>query len=480
MNIKELKDKSKCAICIIFYLLFMLLTLKANSSYPNLYQYTLNNGLNVFIAEDDAQPLVYIEVAVKCGGFTQDEENAGLFHLYEHLMFKGNALYKDSSAVNKELSKLGVSTWNGSTGLEVVNYYFTIPADKVDEGLKFWNAALRTPLINDKELESEKKVVVAEILGKSANKAWKAFIQKANILYPDSPYKLNVAGDVNTINSATVSKMQEIKEQFYGSDNAALFIGGRINHNEVIKSVKKIFGKWARCKNGRLELKSRIHKPFPLNQAVFIAVPYNKISKNMAEIDIIYRAPDAAFDREETYSIDVLTSILNTPGGKYKDTILKMQDLQVLGDDYLWTSYPTMATTGEVSFNFVINTLGINVTESVNKIVERLPSILKSACKNIDENDIKKVVNYMEDSNLYTTETTTGLLNSLRSAWVSTDTSYFFSYLDNIKKVKAQDINNLISKYILTQYPLTIVYINDELYKEISTDFSKNKYIIVE
>ena len=57
---------------------------------PNLYEFTLNNGLELFVLEDDSAPLAYIEIAVKCGGIHQTKENAGLFHLYEHMMFKGN------------------------------------------------------------------------------------------------------------------------------------------------------------------------------------------------------------------------------------------------------------------------------------------------------------------------------------------------------------------------------------------------------
>ena len=50
----------------------------------------LHNGLEVFTLENTSTPLVYIEIAVRAGGIAQTEETAGLFHLYEHMMFKGN------------------------------------------------------------------------------------------------------------------------------------------------------------------------------------------------------------------------------------------------------------------------------------------------------------------------------------------------------------------------------------------------------
>ena len=121
--------------------------------FDNLFQEKLENGLEVFVLENHTVPLVYVEIAVKCGAFTQEEETSGLFHLYEHLMFKGNSKYKSAQEVNKALNDLGTASWNGTTGLECVNYYFTIPKDQLKEGLEFWSSAIRNPLLDKKTFE---------------------------------------------------------------------------------------------------------------------------------------------------------------------------------------------------------------------------------------------------------------------------------------------------------------------------------------
>lgn len=83
----------------------------------------MENGLTVFAAENHTVPLVYIEIAIRAGAITQTPQTAGLFHLYEHMMFKGNKLYKDAASVNRALSNLGVASWNGTTGINHVNYF---------------------------------------------------------------------------------------------------------------------------------------------------------------------------------------------------------------------------------------------------------------------------------------------------------------------------------------------------------------------
>ena len=56
------------------------------------YCYTLDNGITLFVAENHSVPLAYVEIAVRAGGITQTKENAGLFHLYEHINGKEAAM----------------------------------------------------------------------------------------------------------------------------------------------------------------------------------------------------------------------------------------------------------------------------------------------------------------------------------------------------------------------------------------------------
>lgn len=92
----------------------------------DLYSYTLDNDLSLFVAEDHSVPLVYIDIAVRAGATTQTPETAGLFHLYEHMMFKGNELYPNAAAVQRAVKDMGVSKWNAFTQVDCVHYYFTL------------------------------------------------------------------------------------------------------------------------------------------------------------------------------------------------------------------------------------------------------------------------------------------------------------------------------------------------------------------
>ena len=112
----------------------------------NMFLKKLPNGLDVLVVEDNTVPLATIELAVKNGSYTETPDVNGLSHLYEHMFFKANKDYPDQLSFFKRVQQLGI-VFNGSTENELVNYYFTLPAYNLTEGLKFMNSAIRFPLV---------------------------------------------------------------------------------------------------------------------------------------------------------------------------------------------------------------------------------------------------------------------------------------------------------------------------------------------
>ena len=52
--------------------------------------YTLKNGLKVFLAQNFDAPKIQTYIPVKTGSNRDPEDNTGLAHYLEHMMFKGS------------------------------------------------------------------------------------------------------------------------------------------------------------------------------------------------------------------------------------------------------------------------------------------------------------------------------------------------------------------------------------------------------
>src|SRR6476620_3887753 len=121
----------------------------------------LANGLEVIVVENHGVPLATIEIDVKNGSFTQSPEYEGLAHMYEHMFFKANSKYPELNQFWDRASELG-AVFNGSTEEERVNYYMTVPAEKLGDAVQLVASAIRGPLFRQDELERERQVVIGE------------------------------------------------------------------------------------------------------------------------------------------------------------------------------------------------------------------------------------------------------------------------------------------------------------------------------
>ena len=228
----------KKTISLIVFTSVLAFVFSESTNIPGLYRYKLDNGLELFVAENNSAPLAYIEIAVRAGAVTQTPQNAGLFHLYEHMMFKGNEKYADQNAFTNAANEMGRIDENGTTGVDRVNYYFTIPASLVRRGLEFWSYAIRTPKLDETELENEKAVVLSEI---NADFTDPSHIRSAALfktMFPKSPWRLSPSGDPAVIKSATPENLREIQNNYYIPSNSAIFVGGDVEHDEVFQYVK--------------------------------------------------------------------------------------------------------------------------------------------------------------------------------------------------------------------------------------------------
>ena len=446
------------------------------------YCYTLDNGLTLFIAENHSVPLAYVEIAVRAGGITQTKENAGLFHLYEHMMFKGNKKFANSGAVQKALSDMGTASWNGTTGIECVNYFFTIPKGELENGLDFWNNAIRFPLMDKDEFEVEKKVVISEIQGNVSNPDRYAGYYFQKKLFPEAPWQLDPSGSVKDIENATVEKLRQIQKTYYIPSNAALFVGGDVSHKEVYELVKKIYGSWSDngVKVETIRAVSVHQKEEPFDKTFYCVFPYDKIPPQYASVSIYYRGPDCDFDENGTYAADLFTYYLRNPDGKVVKNLLADKNLMIPSVDDLGLGYATRRRTGITSFSAGMMNATNKIADRTVYLKEKIDGILEGYL-NIEnivpENEKAAIVRRLNDDRILESETFMGMLNVLRYSWVTNSVEYYQGYISNVQNMTDDDIKEYISRYHYKKNPLVLLIVNSEVYKKQKKDFDRLGFV---
>lgn len=449
-------------LSLLVILVFPLVTISAEAnSIPGLDHNILDNGMEIFILENHAVPLVTIQITFRCGSITQSDNTTGLFHLYEHMLFKGNEVYPEQSDFKAAMKELGVGSWNGGTSTEYVTYYFTIPSAKLDRGIDFWANAVRYSLLEENELEIEKDVVINEIRGylNDPDEIYQSAVKKK--LFYKYPWRRDVGGVEATIAGATTAQMQDIKDNYYVPDNCALFIAGDVDPETVMESVYKSFGDWVPA-----EIKATDVPPHPLMDSdEKIIYPDPKMYPDFAFIQMSMRGPDVLDDPEATYAADVWLKLLDDPTGKFKENIFnKVSGLY--HKDYIFASYYTQKDGGQIVFGTYMlvdsEKSTLERTEEFKQAVLDEISLMAEDSEYFSEKNFGILKNILEDETIIEIESPISFISTLSFWWASASTGYYYGYVPNMKKVTHSEISDYLNRYVISKPSVLSVRMNPE------------------
>ena len=123
---------------------------------------TLHNGLNIITVPMTDNPAVTVLVMVSTGSKYESKKTNGLSHFLEHMVFKGTPKRPKAIDIAKELESLGAQ-YNAFTAQEYTGYYAKVNPENIDTALDVVSDIYLHPLLDQKEIEKEKGVIIEEI-----------------------------------------------------------------------------------------------------------------------------------------------------------------------------------------------------------------------------------------------------------------------------------------------------------------------------
>lgn len=408
----------------------------AQNSLPDgYYLKKLANGLDVLAVVDKSVPIATIEINVKNGAYTESAEYSGLSHFYEHMFFKANKDIPSQEAYIKRTRELGI-VWNGTTSVNRVNYFFTLPARNMEDGLKFMNSAIRYPLFLEQEMTNEHPVVNGEFQRGESNPEFNLYYEFQEKMWGKDKSRKIPIGDHDIILSATPEKMRTIQQKYYWPNNSILIISGDITPEEAFGKAEQIFGDWQPSGFDPFE-KYPVPEFKPLGDDIYFITTSENTQAPV--IYIGWHGPDTRKDIEATYVADVFSSVINLESSKFKKELI---DAGLATEASLY--YGTDIYTGPIQLRIVPNPQKLKeCLEALNSHIDMWDSDTY-----FTEEQLNTAKNQLVIQEEYQREQTSSLSHTLGYFWAIDKLDYGFKYTDNIKKVTRSDIKKYISKYI--------------------------------
>lgn len=405
------------------------------------------NGLDIVSMQSAKVPLVTIVLVSKAGARSETRQNNGLTHLWEHMFFKGNGRLPDQEAFNAKIRELGI-VFNGDTSSEIVRYYFTLPSNNLEQGLQFMADAISTPLLDQKEMERERKVVLDEYDRNASQPGFELNNIERILIYGDQEHLRNALGRRKIIEQATREQLLQIKQDVFVPANCALIVSGDFDPATLPTLINKHFASWTTPKDWRPVDRGPFPE-FPKSQEIVMTHP---MAQN-AMLQITYKGPRAAIEKDDTYAADILISLLNHQSGKFYKKFL---DSGFTLNTQL--AYHTQGLAGELVIYSMVTANKLRKAQAAleGEVQEWTKPDYFSKTQ-LDDVRRQLLVHHQFELNK-----PSDYAKTLAFWWGTTGMDYLTGYIPMMKKIGIPDIQKFVRKYLVNAPHVTSVLINEK------------------
>jgi len=202
---------------------------------------TLDNGLRVLVLEDHRSPVVSVQVWYRVGSRNERPGATGLAHFLEHMMFKGTPTHGKGEFARMVEQNGGQD--NAFTTQDVTSYFVDVAADKVDMVLGLEADRMRHLLLDPKEIDSERQVVMEERRTRTEDDPDGLISEEMNSLaFKAHPYRWPIIGWMEDIKRINAAELRAFYDTYYQPNNAILVVVGDVKAPEVMARVRGLFG----------------------------------------------------------------------------------------------------------------------------------------------------------------------------------------------------------------------------------------------
>jgi predicted Zn-dependent peptidase len=167
---------------------------------------------------------------IGAGSRTESEEQAGLSHLLEHLLFKGSSRYS-SLEIDQIFDAMGAEL-NAGTGKETTSVYARVIDQHLAEAFDVMADMVFRPAL--REIDSERAVILEEIAMYEDDPQEKVFDVFGEAVFGDDPLGRAIIGRAAVIAETPAEQIMGFHRSRYVPANVVIAAAGAVDHNELV------------------------------------------------------------------------------------------------------------------------------------------------------------------------------------------------------------------------------------------------------
>jgi len=447
--------------------------------------YTLDNGLKVYLSQNNDEPKIQTYIAVRAGSNYDPKESTGLAHYLEHMVFKGTseigtadwekekvyldqiselyeqhraesdpdkklALYKKIDEVSLEASNysvaneydkmtssLGATGTNAHTWFEETIYKNKIPANELDKWLTLENERFSELVL--RLFHTELEAVFEEFNRGQDNDYRKSYAAMLEGLFPNHPYgQQSTIGVAEHLKNPSLVDINNYFDKYYVPNNMAMVLVGDLDFESTIKKVNETFG--------NLEKKEVVHPTLPKEEPITSPIVKEVFGPTAESVSIAFRSQGVNTEEEKLMTVADMI-LANGNAGLIDLNLNQKQAVQYAGcsptflNDYGYHSFNGSPKEGQT------------LDEVKDLLLAQIEKLKKGE---FEDWMIEAVVNDLKLSQTQQYENSTALASMYYNAFIHhEDWSKKAKFLDDLKKVTKQDVMDFANRFYKDNYVVT-------------------------
>jgi zinc protease len=395
---------------------------------------TLDNGLRVLLQEDHRSPIVTFQTWYRVGSRNEARGHTGLAHFLEHMMFKGTPTYGRGEFARLVEQNGGQD--NAFTSQDVTSYYVNVVADKLDLVLDLEADRMQNLLLDPKEIDSERQVVIEERRTRTEDDPNGFLAEEVGALaFRAHPYGQPIIGWMEDLRRITPQELRAFYKTYYVPNNAIVVAVGAFKAPALLEKIKAKFGAIPRGKDvpavAAMEPVQNGERRLTVSKEAQLPIVY-----------LAYHVPNQT--SPDAPALEVLSTILSSGRASrlYRSLIYDRQLALDAGGDYSWFSFdPNL-------FWFWATAMPGQTPETLEK--ELLAEMAKLEKEPVTDVELQRVRNQIEAAFVFQEDSVHRRASLLARFELLGGYAEKDRYLQRIRAVTAADVQRVARTYFLS------------------------------
>jgi predicted Zn-dependent peptidase len=364
------------------------------------------------------------------GSRNENQQNSGITHLIEHLLFKGTKkrTYRDIAIAFDSLG----AEFNAFTDKENSCVYADFIDTHLDTCLEILFDVVTGPSFLPENIKLEKKVVLEEIKMIKDNPSDDIFNYFYDIVFKGHPLSFPILGTKKSLNALAIKDIDDYFQHNFSSNGIVLSAAGNIDHTVLVDMVKKNLESISANKNRSERIEAHVEK-----RGKRIIKTY----KGKTEAShICYGGLGCSRKSPDKYPLSLFTNIL---GGSISSRLFqKIREEKGL-------SYTIFASNTQYTDAGVVMIYAATSDSKVNKVMDLINFEIEDIKKNgIKPQELEIAKENTKGSIVLGVEDISSRMFRLgKASLMDSNVLTIDEILKRIDKVELQSVNDIVYKY---------------------------------